>query len=167
MRYIWYIDEGFLVWIIPSRYQFHESIYWARATSCHFYTSHSLMPLSCSCMFVRMTQFSMHAFCTRIYQYTRAYPCTPLGIHHTTRWGVSDSPGYSCPDLEHGAYGFPRLLIRVAQRKRGSSTDRLRPYPSRPPYSTLEFFCYDSEPSFVQFIIVYLFVFSHLLLSVM
>ena len=27
---IWYIDEGFFVWIIPLRYQSHESTYWAR-----------------------------------------------------------------------------------------------------------------------------------------
>ena len=24
----------------------------------------------------------------QLYQYTCAYLCTPLGIHHTTRWGV-------------------------------------------------------------------------------
>ena len=34
----------------------------------------------------------------RIYRYTCAYPCTPLGIHHTTCWGVFDSPVSSCPD---------------------------------------------------------------------
>ena len=30
---IWYIDEGFLVWIIPSTYQSHESTIWACTTS--------------------------------------------------------------------------------------------------------------------------------------
>jgi len=35
---------------------------------------------------------------TWIYRYTCAYPCTSLGICHTTHWGVSDSPGSSCPD---------------------------------------------------------------------
>jgi len=30
---IWYIDEGFLIWIIPSTYQSHESIIWACTTS--------------------------------------------------------------------------------------------------------------------------------------
>jgi len=29
---IWYINESFLVWIIPLRYQSHESIYWACIT---------------------------------------------------------------------------------------------------------------------------------------
>ena len=53
-------------------------------------TSHHLMPLSCLvCMLT--TRFSMHAL-NRIYRYTCAYPCTPLGIHHTSRWGVSDFP---------------------------------------------------------------------------
>ena len=28
----------------------------------------------------------------RIYRYMCAYPCTPLGIHHTSRWRVSDLP---------------------------------------------------------------------------
>jgi len=35
---------------------------------------------------------------TRIYRYTCAYLYTPLDIYHTTRWGVSDSTGFSCPD---------------------------------------------------------------------
>ena len=30
---MWYIDEGFLVWIIPSTYQPHEFIIWAYTTS--------------------------------------------------------------------------------------------------------------------------------------
>ena len=55
---------------------------------CHFYTSHYLMPLSCSCMDVLTLRFSMYAFCTQIYRYTCAYPYTPFGIRHTTRWGV-------------------------------------------------------------------------------
>ena len=69
--------------------------------------------------------------------------------------------------MELGACGFSQLLIRVAQLKRGSPADRSEPHPSRPPYLALEFFCYDSEPPFVLFILVYLLVFSHLHLSVM
>jgi len=49
-------------------------------------------------MYVLMTRFSIHAPLIWIYRYTRACPCTPLGIHYTTCWGVSDSPGSSCPD---------------------------------------------------------------------
>ena len=37
---------------------------------------------------------------TRICQYTCDCLCTPFGIHHTTRWGVSDSPESVCPDPE-------------------------------------------------------------------
>jgi len=32
-RSIWYIHEGFLIWIIPTTYQPHESIIWACTTS--------------------------------------------------------------------------------------------------------------------------------------
>ena len=53
----------------------------------------------CSCMLVLTTWFLIHALLIWIYRYIRAYPCTPLGIHHTTRWGVSNSPGSACPDL--------------------------------------------------------------------
>jgi len=35
---------------------------------------------------------------TWIYRYLCAYPCTPLGIRHTTHWGASDSPGSSYPN---------------------------------------------------------------------
>jgi len=54
--------------------------------------------VTCSCMSMLTTQFSILALLIWIYRYTCAYPCTPLGIHHTTRWGVFDSPGSSCPD---------------------------------------------------------------------
>jgi len=40
-----------------------------------------------------------HGLFIWIYRYTCVYPCTPRGIHHTTRWGVSNSPGFSCPDF--------------------------------------------------------------------
>jgi len=30
---VWYIHEGFLVWIVPSTYQFHEPIIWACISS--------------------------------------------------------------------------------------------------------------------------------------
>ena len=45
------------------------------------------------------TRFLIHDLLIHIYRYMCAYPCTPLGIHHTTRWGVSDFPGSFCPDL--------------------------------------------------------------------
>jgi len=51
-----------------------------------------------SCMLVLTTQFSVYALLIQIYRYTCACPCAPFGVHHTTRWGVSDSPGSVCPD---------------------------------------------------------------------
>ena len=54
--------------------------------------------LNCSCMPLLTTKFSIHALLTQTYRCTCAYFCTSLGIHHTTRWGVSDSPGSACPD---------------------------------------------------------------------
>ena len=59
---IWYIDVGFLIWIIPSRYQSHESVYWAHTTG--FVTSVHLITW---CLFhvqvcMLMTWFSMYAF---------------------------------------------------------------------------------------------------------
>jgi len=141
---MWYIDEGFLVWVIPSIYLSHESINYVyrwfcicfrqillqifgfinnnniiiyvclhTALSLMFYST-SLLLLSyytmhiscvviyflstCSYISILMTQFSIHALLIWIYRYTCAYPCTPLDIHHTTRWGVSDSPRSSCQD---------------------------------------------------------------------
>jgi len=101
----------------------------------------------------------------QIYRYTSSYLCMPLGIRNTTRWGVLTLLNPHVQVLELEACEFSMLLIRDAQRKPGSSADRLKPHPSRPPCSALEFFCYDSEPPFVQFTIVYLFVFLHLRLS--
>ena len=59
----------------------------------------------------------------RIYQYVCACPCTPLGIHHITHWGVSNSLGPHVQIPELGASRFSQLLIRDAQLKRGSSAD--------------------------------------------
>ena len=112
----------------------------------------------------RDTVFNAYSF-IRIYRCMCAYLCTPLNIHNTTRWGVLTPLDPHVQVSELGDCGFSRLLIRDAQWKRGSSEGRLRSYPSRPSCSTLEFFCYDSEPLFVQFMIVYLFVFSHLRIS--
>jgi len=104
-------------------------------------------------------------YLTWIYQYTCDSPYTPLGIHHTTRWGVLTPLDMHVQISELGAYGFFWLLIRDAQRKHGSSADRLEPHPSSPCLS-LEFSFYNSWASFILFIIVYFFVFSHLRLSV-
>ena len=75
----------------------------------------------------------------QIYRYTCACLCTPLGIHHTTRWRVSDSLRSHAHIPEFGACGFSWLLIKDAQRKRGSSADRPKPFPFRPPVRLLSF----------------------------
>ena len=69
--------------------------------------------------------------------------------------------------MELGTCGFPQLLIRVVQLKRGSPVDRPEAYPSRPLCVSLEFsFCkHMSAPCTVHTCIP--FVFSHLRLSVM
>ena len=155
----------FLIWIIPSKYRSHEFIYWAHTTG----LSHLLI-LSFDVSFLFMcvcahnTIFNTCSF-IRIYWYTCAYPCMPLGIHNTTRLGVLTPLDPHVQVSELGACGFSLLLMKVAQRKRGSSADCLKPHPSRPPCSALEFSCYDSESLFLLFIIVYLLVFSHLHLS--
>jgi len=69
--------------------------------------------------------------------------------------------------MELGTCGFPQLLIRVVQLKRGSPVDRPEPYPSRPLCVSLEFsFCkHMSAPCTVHTCIP--FVFSQFRLSVM
>ena len=73
------------------------------------------------------------SFLTRIYRYTCAYLCTPLGIHHTTYWRVLTPLDLHVQILKLGACGFFLLLIRDAQKKRRSSADYLEPHPFRPP----------------------------------
>ena len=55
---------------------------------------------ACSYMPVLTIWFSIMLFFIQIYRYTCACPCTPLGIHHTTRWGVSNSPKFVCSDFK-------------------------------------------------------------------
>jgi len=137
MGYMIY-DKGFLLWIISSMYQSHESKVWACITSfIHiyiWYITWCLTAYLCACDddTIFYSRFSLH-----IYQYTCSGPCTPLDIHYTTRWGVSDSPGSAYLDLgawnlELEACGFSQLLIRDAQQKRGSSADRPELFPFSP-----------------------------------
>jgi len=96
----------------------------------------------------------------QFHRYTCTYPCSPPGFCITTRLGSSDSSGFSCPGPrawrkpELGACGLFLLLIRVAQRQRGSPADRPEFHPSRSSCAALEFFYYDSEPVFILFILV-------------
>jgi len=103
----------------------------------------------------------------QIYRYTCAYLRTPLGSRLTTRWGVLTPLNLHIQILELGASGFSQLLTRVVQWRHGISGRPSRILFFQDPCSSLEFsFCH-SWASFVLFLIIYLFVFSHLRLSVM
>jgi len=52
-----------------------------------FYRIYLLPPFLFFCICAHDTIFNACSW-TRIYRYTCACLCTPLGIHHTTRWGV-------------------------------------------------------------------------------
>jgi len=52
---------------------------------------------------------------TLIYKFMCVSPCTPLGIHHTTLWGVLTPLDLHVQISEFGACGFSWLLIRDAQ----------------------------------------------------
>jgi len=107
------IYEDFLVWIILSTYQSHESVYWARTTG--FITSVYLITwcfIFCSCVFVFTTRFSIHVFrfsfidiCVLFYARHLALVLSVVGLLLTTL------------DLyvqisELGVCGFSRLSIK-------------------------------------------------------
>ena len=80
-----YIYEGFLIWIIPSTYQSHESVIWACITS-FVHICLTWCFIAYRCVPVLTTQFLIYAYLIRIYQYTRVCLCTPLGTILRTRW---------------------------------------------------------------------------------
>ena len=64
---IWYIDESFLVWIVPSRHQSHESIYWACTTDFVAYVhliTWCLLHIRVCMLTIR---FSMHTFDSNLF----------------------------------------------------------------------------------------------------
>ena len=124
----------------------------------HVYFTYCL--LTCSCMSVLTTRFQ-YMFMIRIYRYTCLYPCMPLGIYNTTRWRVLTPLDPHVQISELRAYGFSRMLIRNAQRKRGSSAVRLRPYPSRPPARLSSFLSVTCErPLYGSYL--YISLYSHI-----
>ena len=108
-------------------------IYSYHIIPCMLPSWYHLLSLYHFCMSVLMTRFSIHALLIQIYRYTCAYLCMPLGIRHTTRWAILTPLNPQVQISEFGACGFSQLLIRDAQLKRGSSADRLKPYPFMPP----------------------------------
>jgi len=162
---IWYIDESFLVWIIPSRYQSHKPICWARTISFVTYVYHITWFLIHVWVCMLTTQFSMHAFHSDLSIHV-CLSCMPLGIHHTTRWGVLTLLDLHVQILEFG----PRWASWWSELHSGSIMDQQltvrSPILPGPLLVSRAFFCYSWAP-FVLFIIVYLLLFSHLRLSVM
>jgi len=103
---------------------------------------------------------------TWIYRYTYSYPCTPLGICHTTRWGVLTPRIFMSRSQSLKLGDSPGCWSEM----RSGSVDHRQTVQSltfQAPYLALEFFLCDSWTPFVQFMIVYHFVFSHLRPSVM
>jgi len=92
---VWHIDECFLICIISSRYQSHESIYWARITGLSYLLDASSL-FMCAC--AHDTVFNACSF-IRIYRYTcLSLHATWHSQHHSL--GSSDSPGSSCPGFK-------------------------------------------------------------------
>jgi len=88
---------------------------------------HSLLDVSfMSGMSMLTTQFSMHVYDSDLLIHV-GLSLHAIGIHHTTRWGVLTPLDPYVQILKLGACGFSWLLIKDAQRKRGSSTDHLTP----------------------------------------
>jgi len=128
---IWYIDEGFLVLIIPSRHQSYEPIYWAHTTgfvASYIFSVDASFMFGCTC--------PRHDFqcmlLIRIYWYMCACPCMPLGFITPLIREFLTPLDLHVHILEVGACGFSWLLIKDAQRKCGLLTDRPESFPSRP-----------------------------------
>ena len=107
-----------------------------------------------SCMSVLMTRFSIHAFDLNLsIHMCLSMHATWRSHHHSSE--SSDSPGSSCPGL--GSWSV--WILPVADQSDAAlawvSSRRPEPHPFRPSCTALEFFCYDSEPSFVLFILVH------------
>ena len=87
MRYIVYI-EGFPYLDYSSTYQPHEFKVWACTTSfvytCIYRITWCL--ITCLCVSILTTWFSMYAFLIQLYRCTCAYLCAPLGFILRTRW---------------------------------------------------------------------------------
>ena len=69
---IWYIDEGFLVWIIPSTYQSHDPQSELVLLVLSTFTPNILFDVSFKwlCVLMLTTWFSMYALFIQIYRYT-------------------------------------------------------------------------------------------------
>ena len=135
------------------------------------YYEYSLLDITCYvstgfCMLMLTTRFSMHDYDSVLsIHLCLSQHAIWLSHHHSP--GSSDSPGFSC--LGFGAWSL--WILPVADLWSTAVAwiiGRLSRSPSfQAPCSALEFSCDDSEPPFVLFILVHLFIFSHLRLLVM
>jgi len=98
---------------------------------------------------------------TRIYRYTCAYLCTPLGIHRITHWGVLTPLDLHIQILELGLWWTSWWSELRTGRVMDQQLTVLSPILPGPCSSLWFSFC-NSWAYFVLFILVYLFVFSHL-----
>ena len=127
---------------------------------------------SCDVLFMFGCIWSWHNFqcilLIQIYRYTCACPCTLLGIHHTTRWGAFWLPwilmfrSQSLELVDSLGCWSKMLNWSVDHRQTVWNLILLDPLVRLSSFP----FC-NSWALFVLFILVYLFVFSHLRLWVM
>ena len=132
---------------------------------CVFSAGCHLLYLSCSCMLVLTTRLSMSVYDSDLSIHV-CYLCTPFGICITTRRGVLTPLDPHIQVSELWICRFSQLL------QRGTTVAWIidRPFraPSfQAPCASLELSYCNSWAPFVLFILVYLFIFSHLRLSVM
>ena len=134
-RDIRYIDEGFLIWIIPSTYRSYESLIWACITGFVIFTC---CLLACSSMPVLTIRFSMHVYDSD----SSIHLC--MFLHAT--WhsschslGSSDSSRLACLCLEVWSPWILPIADQNGTVKRGSSADRPKSFSFRPPLSSRVF----------------------------
>ena len=121
-----------LLWIIPSKYQSHESVNWTHTTGFVKSAYNTLLDASFHARLCMLTtQFSIHAFSSQIYRYTCVCLCTLLGfillLVRLLFWQPLD---LHVKILELGPWTF-LSLIKVAQRKR--SRPVIDPFLPAPP----------------------------------
>ena len=114
--------------------------------------------LTCSCIHVLMIQFLIHTYDLNLLIDVCLPMCTTwLLPHHLL--GSSDSPESSCSDLGARSLWIFSVSNQSAQRKRGSSADRLEPHPSRP-LSRLPTFSFITRERLLYHSLLYTFLYS-------
>ena len=126
-------QDNNLLCCFSTWYNFFHRVLWSLLVSYWFLvTTHYLMSRSYIVCLYSQHDFQC-MFMIQIYRYTCAYLRTPFGIRITTHQRVLTPLDPHVQISELRACRFSRMLIRDLQLKRGSSTDRLKPYPSKPP----------------------------------